>query len=54
MRAQFRYQRPTVSRRSVKVFRRLDELGVELIDISLRKPSLDEVFMHLTVPTVTT
>lgn len=36
------------------VFRRIDQLGVELIDISLRKPSLDEVFMHLTVPTVTT
>jgi ABC-2 type transport system ATP-binding protein len=36
------------------VFRRIDQLGVELIDISLRKPSLDEVFMHLTAPTVTT
>jgi ABC-2 type transport system ATP-binding protein len=36
------------------VFRRIDQLGVELIDISLRKPSLDEVFLHLTVPTVTT
>lgn len=37
-----------------EVFRRIDALGVELLDISLRKPSLDEVFMHLTVPTVTT
>ena len=36
-----------------EVFRRLDELGVELIDISLRKPSLDEVFLHLTGPTLT-
>ena len=32
-----------------EVFRRIDELGVELADISLRKPSLDEVFLHLTV-----
>jgi ABC-2 type transport system ATP-binding protein len=31
-----------------EVFRRIDLLEVELIDISLRKPSLDEVFMHLT------
>lgn len=37
-----------------EVFRRVDQLGIELIDISLRKPSLDEVFMHLTVPTATT
>jgi len=35
-----------------EVFRRIDQLGVDLSDISLRKPSLDEVFMHLTVPTV--
>lgn len=35
------------------VFRKLDELGVELMDISLRKPSLDEVFLHLTGPTLT-
>jgi ABC-2 type transport system ATP-binding protein len=32
------------------VFRRMDELGVELLDISLRRPSLDEVFLHLTNP----
>ena len=31
-----------------EVFRRVDQIGVELADISLRKPSLDEVFMHLT------
>ena len=30
------------------VFRRVDQLDVELADISLRKPSLDEVFLHLT------
>ena len=33
------------------VFRRLDALGVELADISLRKPSLDEAFLHLTQQT---
>ncbi len=31
-----------------EVFRRVDQLDVELEDISLRKPSLDEVFLHLT------
>lgn len=31
-----------------EVFRRVDRLDVELEDISLRKPSLDEVFLHLT------
>ncbi|MGV0850701.1 ATP-binding cassette domain-containing protein [Mycolicibacterium phlei] len=31
-----------------EVFRRVDQLDVELTDISLRKPSLDEVFLHLT------
>jgi ABC-2 type transport system ATP-binding protein len=31
-----------------EVVRRTDRLGVELIDISLRKPTLDEVFLHLT------
>jgi ABC-2 type transport system ATP-binding protein len=35
-----------------EVFRRVDALGVELIDISLRKPSLDEAFLHLTDRTV--
>ena len=30
-----------------EVLRRVERLGVELIDISLRKPSLDEVFLHL-------
>lgn len=37
----------------VEVFRRVDALGVELADISLRKPSLDEAFLHLTERTVT-
>ncbi|MGV0642179.1 ATP-binding cassette domain-containing protein [Mycolicibacterium sp. XJ2546] len=36
----------------VEVLRRVDHLGVELHDISLRKPSLDEVFLHLTPSTV--
>jgi ABC-2 type transport system ATP-binding protein len=36
-----------------EVFRKLDALDVELMDISLRKPSLDEVFLHLTGPTLT-
>jgi ABC-2 type transport system ATP-binding protein len=31
-----------------EVFRRVEQLGVELADISLRKPSLDEAFLHLT------
>jgi ABC-2 type transport system ATP-binding protein len=34
------------------VFRRVDALGVELADISLRKPSLDEAFLHITERTV--
>ncbi|CAM3343072.1 ATP-binding cassette domain-containing protein [Mycobacterium frederiksbergense] len=36
-----------------EVFRRIEEIGVELLDISLRRPSLDEVFLHLTAPTPT-
>ncbi|WP_297848154.1 ATP-binding cassette domain-containing protein [Mycobacterium sp.] len=35
-----------------EVFRRVDATGVELIDISLRRPSLDEAFLHLTERTV--
>lgn len=35
-----------------EVFRRVDAVGVELADISLRKPSLDEAFLHLTERTV--
>jgi len=31
-----------------EVFRRVDQLGIELVDIALRKPSLDEAFLHLT------
>ncbi|MBB2771797.1 MULTISPECIES: daunorubicin resistance protein DrrA family ABC transporter ATP-binding protein [Mycolicibacterium] len=33
-----------------EVFRRLSDLDIELLDISLRRPSLDEVFLHLTTP----
>jgi ABC-2 type transport system ATP-binding protein len=36
-----------------EVFRRLDGLGIELADISLRKPSLDEAFLSLTSSAVT-
>ena len=36
-----------------EVFRWVDALGIELVDISLRKPSLDDVFLHLTEPTAT-
>jgi ABC-2 type transport system ATP-binding protein len=36
-----------------EVFRRLDRHSVEVLDISLRKPSLDDVFLHLTPPAVT-
>lgn len=36
-----------------EVFRRLEERGIELLDISLRRPSLDEVFLHLTTPATT-
>lgn len=31
-----------------EVFRRVDQLGIELVDIALRMPSLDEAFLHLT------
>ncbi|MEI8084333.1 MAG: daunorubicin/doxorubicin resistance ABC transporter ATP-binding protein DrrA, partial [Actinomycetes bacterium] len=37
----------------VEVFRRVDQLDIELADISLRKPSLDEVFLNLTEPITT-
>jgi ABC-2 type transport system ATP-binding protein len=36
-----------------EVFRRVDALGIELTDISLRRPSLDEAFLHLTEGAVT-
>jgi ABC-2 type transport system ATP-binding protein len=36
-----------------EVFRRVDALGIELTDISLRKPSLDEAFLQLTERPVT-
>lgn len=36
-----------------EVLRRLEDHGIDVIDISLRKPSLDEVFLHLTGPTLT-
>jgi ABC-2 type transport system ATP-binding protein len=35
-----------------EVFRRVDAIGIELVDISLRKPSLDEAFLHITERTV--
>jgi ABC-2 type transport system ATP-binding protein len=35
-----------------EVFRRVDALGIELADISLRKPTLDEAFLQLTERTV--
>jgi ABC-2 type transport system ATP-binding protein len=35
-----------------EVFRRVDAIGIELSDIALRKPSLDEAFLHLTEPAV--
>ncbi|HJT92472.1 MAG TPA: ATP-binding cassette domain-containing protein [Mycobacterium sp.] len=31
-----------------EILRRVEKLGIDLHDISLRKPSLDEVFLHLT------
>jgi ABC-2 type transport system ATP-binding protein len=37
----------------VDVLRRVENLGVDLLDISLRKPSLDEVFLQLTSSEVT-
>ncbi|HEX4530829.1 MAG TPA: daunorubicin/doxorubicin resistance ABC transporter ATP-binding protein DrrA, partial [Acidimicrobiia bacterium] len=30
------------------VVRRLDEAGIKLVDITLRRPSLDDVFLALT------
>jgi ABC-2 type transport system ATP-binding protein len=33
-----------------EVLRRIDRIGVELHDISVRKPTLDEAFLHLTTP----
>lgn len=36
-----------------EVFRRLDDRAIGLNDIALRRPSLDEVFLHLTEPPVT-
>lgn len=37
----------------IEVIRRIDAVGIELADISLRKPSLDEAFLHLTERNVT-
>jgi ABC-2 type transport system ATP-binding protein len=55
------YEANTVSVRApdgiamlAEVFRRVDRLGVELADIALRKPSLDEAFLHLTGEVTTT
>ncbi len=36
-----------------EVIRRTDQLGVGLVDISLRKPTLDEVFLHLSTAALT-
>lgn len=36
-----------------EVVRRTERLGVELLDISLRKPTLDEVFLNLTPAAIT-
>ncbi|WP_024446405.1 daunorubicin resistance protein DrrA family ABC transporter ATP-binding protein [Mycolicibacterium iranicum] len=36
-----------------EVVRRTDQLGVELIDITLRRPTLDEVFLNLTQAALT-
>ena len=36
-----------------EVFRRVDARGIALADISLRRPSLDEAFLHLTEKTAT-
>ena len=36
-----------------EVVRRIEVAGIELSDISLRKPSLDEVFLQLTKPPIT-
>ncbi|MDG4668904.1 ATP-binding cassette domain-containing protein [Mycobacterium sp. 236(2023)] len=36
-----------------EVVRRTDQLGVELIDITLRRPTLDEVFLNLTPAALT-
>ena len=56
------HERPTVDRGTrrvslpveggarslVEVVRRLDEAGIKVIDITLRRPSLDDVFLALT------
>ena len=38
----------------VQVVRRLDEAGIKVVDIGLRRPSLDDVFLTLTGHTTTT
>jgi ABC-2 type transport system ATP-binding protein len=32
----------------IQVVRRLDEANIELVDLRLRRPSLDDVFLNLT------
>ncbi|MGW4371115.1 ATP-binding cassette domain-containing protein [Nocardia takedensis] len=39
---------PEGAKTLAEALRRLDAAGVELVDIALRRPSLDEVFLHLT------
>jgi len=39
---------PSVAGACPKRLRRLDGAGIELVDIALRRPTLDEVFLTLT------
>jgi len=38
----------------VEAVRRLDDAGIEVVDITLRRPSLDDVFLALTGRTTQT
>ncbi len=44
---------PDGSRTLTEVLRRLEDARIELVDIALRRPSLDEVFLSLTGHPVT-
>ncbi|OQS17888.1 daunorubicin/doxorubicin resistance ABC transporter ATP-binding protein DrrA, partial [Nocardia donostiensis] len=39
---------PEGAKTLAEALRRLDSAGVELVDIALRRPSLDDVFLQLT------
>ena len=39
---------PTAPKTSMEALHRLSEANIELMDIALRRPSLDEVFLALT------